>query len=111
MPRKKSVELCVVLVTCGNRAEARRIARRVVEQKLAACVNLLSTPMESVYSWKGEIETAREWLLMLKSTKPRLPALQKEIRRLHSYEVPEFIALPIHSGSRDYLAWLADSVR
>jgi periplasmic divalent cation tolerance protein len=110
MAAKKSTA-CVVLVTCGSRAEARRIARHVVERKVAACVNLFPSAMESVYRWKGKVETAREWLLILKSTTARLEALEREIRRLHSYEVPEFIALPIASGSRKYLAWLADSVR
>ena len=110
MAAKKST-VCVVLVTCGSRGEARRIARQVVERKLAACVNLFSSAVESVYRWKGKVESAREWLLILKTTRARLPALENEIRRLHSYEVPEFIALAIASGSRKYLAWLTDSVR
>lgn len=110
MPAKKPAKPCVVLVTCGSRTEARRIARRVVEQRLAACVNLLGSEVESVYHWKGKVESAREWLLVLKTTQARLSALEKEIRRLHSYEVAEFIALPIRSGSRAYLAWITDSV-
>ncbi len=111
MPVKKSAKPFVVLVTCGSRAEARRIARRVVERRLAACVNLLGNPVESVYIWEGKLESAREWLIILKTTQARLSGLEEEIRRLHSYQVPEFVALPIGSGSRAYLAWLADSVR
>jgi periplasmic divalent cation tolerance protein len=111
MPVKRSNTACVVLVTCGGRSEARRIARGVIEQKLAACVNLLSEPIESVYRWKGKVESAREWLLVIKTTRRRLSVLESEIRRLHSYETPEFIALPIASGSRKYLAWLEEAVR
>jgi periplasmic divalent cation tolerance protein len=111
MPGKKSAQPFVVLVTCGSRTEARRIARRAVGRRLAACVNLLGNPVESVYRWQGKVESAREWLLILKTTRARLSGLEREIRSLHSYEVPEFIALPIGSGSRGYLAWLADSVR
>src|SRR5581483_1411099 len=77
----------------------------------AGCVNLLGNPVESVYRWQGKVESAREWLLILKTTRARLSGLEREIRSLHSYEVPEFIALPIGSGSGGYLAWLADSVR
>ena len=100
----------MVLVTCGSRAEAQRIAREIVSQRLAACANLLETPVQSVYRWKGKIEKAREFLLLIKTSGRRLPALEAEVRRLHSYDVPEFIALPIVAGSRKYLAWLADCV-
>ena len=101
----------VVLVTCESRAEARRIARAAVEARLAACANIVQTPVESVYRWKGAVETAREFLLVLKTTKSRLPALEAKIRVLHSYELPEFIALPVVAGSRQYMDWLEDSVR
>ncbi|PWT86938.1 MAG: divalent-cation tolerance protein CutA [Proteobacteria bacterium] len=100
----------LVLVTCDKLREARRIAGRVVGQKLAACVNLLPGPVESIYRWQGKVEKAREWLLVIKTTQRRLPALEKEVKRLHSYDVPEFIVLPIDSGSKDYLGWLARSV-
>jgi len=98
----------IVLVTCGKVAEARRIARSVVEKRLAACVNIVPGPVESVYRWKGKVGRAREWLLMMKTTVKRLPALEKEVKRLHRYDVPEFIALPISAGSREYLTWLAE---
>ena len=98
----------VVLVTCGSRREASRIARRVVQERLAACVNVLAAPIDSTYCWKGEVETAREFLLLIKSSRRHLAALRKEVERLHSYDVPEFIALPIAAGSPAYLSWLAD---
>ena len=100
----------VVLVTCGTLSEGRKIARRVVQKKLAACVNVLRSPMNSYYTWKGKLETAREYLLVIKTTVKRLPQLEKEVKRLHSYEVPEFIALAITDGSRAYLSWLQQSV-
>jgi len=101
----------VVLVTCGTLSESRRIARRVVQKKLAACVNVLLSPMNSYYTWKGKLEVAREYLLVMKTTVKRMPQLEKEVKRLHSYEVPEFIALAVAAGSKDYLAWLESSVR
>ena len=101
----------IVLVTCRTQSEGRRIARRVVQKKLAACVNVLRSPMNSYYTWKGKLETAREYLLVMKTTRNRLAELQKEVQRLHSYEIPEFIALPVAAGSKDYLAWLESSVR
>jgi periplasmic divalent cation tolerance protein len=101
----------VVLVTCGSAKEARRIARTVVGQKLAACVNILDAPVRSIYRWKGKVESAREFLLVIKTSRRRLPALQKRVEQLHSYDVPEIIALPIVAGARGYLAWVAESVR
>lgn len=98
----------VVLVTCANSAEARRIARRLVEARLAACVNIVTAPVESVYRWKGKVELAREHLLVIKTSRWRLPALQRAVMRLHSYDVPEIIALPIAAGSSAYLKWLAE---
>lgn len=100
----------IVLVTCANVREARRIARSVVEKRLAACVNIVPGPVESVYRWKNRVETARERLLIIKTTATRLARLEAEIRRLHSYEVPEFLALNVSAGSRPYLAWVAESV-
>ncbi len=99
---------CVVLVTCASPAEARRIARAVVEERLAACVNILPGAVTSVYRWKGKVETAQERLLLIKTSRKRLAKLQAAVERLHSYEVPEFIALPIAEGSRKYLAWMGE---
>ena len=101
----------VVLVTCGSAKEARTIARALVDEKLAACVNIVTTPVQSVYRWKGKVEPAKEIVLFIKTTRRRFAALQRAIRRLHSYDTPEIIALPVADGSRDYLAWIADSVR
>ena len=100
----------VIFVTCGSAAEARKLARALVERRLAACVNILQAPVESIYRWKGSVESAKEYLLLIKSTRHQFPALRAEIKRLHSYDVPEIIALPIDAGSPDYLAWLAASV-
>ena len=99
-----------VLVTCGSLAEARRIARSVVNKRLAACANIFLTPVESVYRWKGKVEKARELFILLKTTAKRLPALEREVKRLHSYDVPEFIVLPIVAGSSEYLSWLQKCV-
>jgi len=85
----------VVLVTCGSAPEAKRIARTLVERGLAACVNVFGARVRSTYRWKGEVETAAEYLLLVKSSRKQFPALRREVERLHSYEVPEVIALPI----------------
>jgi periplasmic divalent cation tolerance protein len=101
----------VVFVTCSSRREAGKIARSAVERKLASCVNILETPVHSIYRWKGKIEQGREFLLLMKSSRARLAALQAEVERLHTYDVPEFIALPIVGGSRKYLQWLGGCLR
>ena len=98
----------VVLVSCGSIAEARKIGRNVVEKKLAACANIVPG-VESIYRWKGKVERAGEVLVVVKTTANRLPALEREVKRLHRYDVPEFIVLPIIAGSRKYLAWLQGS--
>jgi periplasmic divalent cation tolerance protein len=95
----------IVFVTCASVAQARIIGRSVVTKKLAACANYLPG-VQSIYRWKGKVEIAREVLLLIKTTAARLPQLEKEVNRLHSYEVPEFIALPIAAGSSDYIKWL-----
>jgi periplasmic divalent cation tolerance protein len=95
----------IVFVTCGSIAEARRIGRSVVEKKLAACANIVPA-VESIYRWKGTVERAREVLVVLKTTSKRLAGLETEVRRLHSYDVPEFIVLRVAAGSKEYLAWI-----
>ncbi len=109
--RGASPGFVVVLVTCGSRREAARIADAVVARRLAACVNVISAPVDSIYRWKGKVEKAREFLLLIKTSRRRLAALRREVEKLHSYDVPEFIALPIAAGSPKYLAWLADCLR
>jgi uncharacterized protein involved in tolerance to divalent cations len=96
----------VVLVTCKTAAEARRIAHAVVDEKLAACVNILPGAVESIYRWKGKVETARERLLLIKTSRKRLAKLQAMVQGIHSYDVPEFIAIPIEAGAPAYLAWI-----
>lgn len=96
----------VVLVTCGNMIEAKRIAHAVVEARLAACVNILPGAITSIYRWKGKVESAQERLLLIKTSRKHLAKLQAAVERLHSYDIPEFIALPIAAGSRKYLRWM-----
>lgn len=102
-------EASVVLCTCSDEDEARRIARELVEARLAACVNILPT-VESIYRWQGQVEEARETLLFIKTTAERIPELQQRIIHLHSYEMPEIIALPVSAGSDKYLAWIKERV-
>lgn len=106
----KARNMRVVLVTCPSVALARQIARAVVQKRLAACVNLVRSPMESFYTWKGKLETTGEHLLLIKTTTARLRQLEREVKRLHTYDVPEFIALPVTEGSAEYLSWLELSV-
>ena len=100
----------VVLVTAGSAEECGKIARAVVEKRLAACVNILG-PIRSVYRWKGKVEDEQEHLMVMKTEQARFGALREEVERLHSYDTPEVICLPISEGSEKYLAWLAESVR
>jgi periplasmic divalent cation tolerance protein len=100
----------VVLTTCGSLEEARRIAQELVTRRLAACVNIIPQ-IESVYRWKDEVETATEYLLMIKTTAAAFKRLRDALLELHSYEVPECAQIVIEDGSAPYLAWIADSVR
>jgi len=108
---KSGKQFRVVLVTCGSLTEARRIARHVVSKRFAACVNIVLSPVESFYTWKGKLEKAREYVLLIKTYAKSLAPLEKEVKRLHSYDVPEFIALPVAAGSSDYLSWLEGCVK
>jgi len=98
------------VTTTGNRADARRIARVLVDRRLAACVQILG-PVESIYRWQGKVTTAREWLCLIKTTHARYRQLAAAIEALHPYDTPEIVAVPIATGSRRYLDWLAASVR
>ncbi len=95
----------IVLTTCPDTVSAERIARALVEEGLAACVNILA-PMRSIYKWKGKIEGASEQLLVIKSSLAHFPAIRDRLRALHPYELPEIIAVPIADGLPEYLAWL-----
>ena len=99
----------IVLTTAGSEDEARKIARRLVERQLAACVNILS-PVHSIYRWKDKIEEGREWMLIVKTTAAAFGQVREAIMEINSYELPECICLPIEDGSEDYLAWIAESV-
>jgi periplasmic divalent cation tolerance protein len=107
---KRDRKYRVVLVTCATLEEARKIARDVVEKKLAACVNIVTHAVESFYSWEGKLENSSEYLLMMKTVEERVEELQKHTLTLHSYDTPEFIVLPVVAGSEEYLRWLGDSV-
>lgn len=99
----------IVLSTAGSLEEAERIASALVEQHLAACVNLIPQ-IKSIYRWQGQMEEASEILLIIKTIAPCLEALESTLRSLHSYSVPEFLVLDIASGSPAYLNWILDSV-
>ena len=96
---------CLVLCTVPDRETGGRIARTLVEESLAACVNI-QDGLTSVYRWQGEIQTDAEALLLIKSRLDRFDALARRLRALHPYELPEIIAVPITSGLADYLAWI-----
>jgi periplasmic divalent cation tolerance protein len=100
----------VIFVTAASRRECRKIARHLVEAKLAACVNI-SQSVESVYRWEGKIANEKEFLLIVKSTRELFTEIGTEIAKIHSYQTPEIICLPIVDGSRNYLQWISDSVR
>jgi len=104
------VPLVVVFVTAGSRREADRIAAALVEERLAACVNLVA-PVVSIYQWEGKIERGREVLLIAKTRRALVPRLTARVQALHSYDVPEIIALPIEAGSTPYLEWLTAETR
>lgn len=99
----------VVLCTIGVADDAERLARELVERRLAACVNLLPG-MVSIYRWKGRVERDEERLLVIKSNAARFEELKAAVVALHPYEVPELIALPVATGHEPYLAWLRESV-
>lgn len=101
----------IVLVTCSSDAEASKIARALVELRLAACVNIHEARVCSVYRWKGSIARAHEVLLVIKTSRRRFRALAAAVERLHSYDVPEVIALPIAAGAAKYLAWMDECLR
>jgi periplasmic divalent cation tolerance protein len=95
----------VVFTTCANQEEAAKIARHLVERRLAACVSIVAQ-VQSIYRWKGAVEESTEWLLIIKSRRGLVERLSAEISSLHSYQVPEVVALPLIDGAPAYLNWL-----
>ncbi len=100
----------LVLTTAGSEEEARRIAQTLVERRLAACVNI-APRIHSIYRWQGKVESADEFLLIIKTTRDREESVRSAIKELHSYELPECILIAIEAGSKEYLDWVGESVR
>jgi len=103
-------QFIVVFVTCGSEEEGLKIANALVEEHLAACVNLIS-PIRSIYRWEGQIWHEKEWLLIIKTQKHRFEELERKVKSLHSYSVPEIISLPIVEGSSAYLDWIRENTK
>lgn len=104
------MEFIVVYVTAGSAEEADRLARTLVDEKLAACVNRIKS-VQSIYRWQGQVEQSDEELLIIKTRKDLFSVLEKRVRELHSYDVPEIVAVPLLAGSPEYLSWLQDQVQ
>lgn len=107
---RSTKQAIVVLVTAASKQEAARIGRALVKAELAACVNLLPG-IRSIFRWEGKVSEEREVLLIVKSRSDLFGRLAAEVKRLHSYQVPEVIAIPIAHGAADYLAWIQKSTR
>jgi len=99
----------IVLSTAGSAEEARKIANHLVENQLAACVNLVPN-IQSIYRWQGKVESSQEWLLLIKTTAEKVDDVRDAIRELHTYDLPECISIAIEDGSADYLQWIGESV-
>lgn len=99
----------IVFTTAGSQEEARKIARALVERKLAACVNIVPQ-IESVYRWQGKVESASEWLLIIKTETEFFARVRDAIKELHSYELPECIMIEVENGSDAYLRWISENV-
>lgn len=104
---KSRNNVLIVLMTAPNRKEATRIARSLVMERLAACVNIVPE-VTSIFHWEGRVQKGREVLLILKTTSRRYPALEKTIRSIHSYQVPEIVAVPVERGLDQYLEWVRE---
>ena len=96
----------IVLTTAGSQEEARKIANALVERRLAACVNIVPQ-VESIYRWQGKIETAEEWLLLIKTQAELFDRVRNAVKELHSYDLPECVMLEVAAGSPEYLNWIA----
>jgi periplasmic divalent cation tolerance protein len=105
-----NAEFVLILVTAADAAEAELISNTLVEKKLIACCNIVS-PVSSIFHWKGKIDRETEILLILKSVKNHFDQIATEVQKLHSYETPEIIAIPIVAGSEDYLNWIKNETK
>ena len=103
------IDTMIAFVTCGSREEAGEIAETLVQERLAACVNVVSS-VESCYRWKGKVDWDRECLLVIKTRAAAVDRVRQRVLEIHSYDLPEFVAFKIDSGSEPYLKWIADSV-
>ncbi|WP_153555276.1 divalent-cation tolerance protein CutA [Roseimaritima sediminicola] len=108
-PERSATEVVVVFTTVANAEDAQRVARHLVQQRLAACVQI-DAPIRSVYCWKGETQEETEYRLSAKTTRGRLPELRHSLEKVHPYDVPEILALPVIDGNEAYLQWVADEV-
>ena len=99
----------LIMVTCASKEEARKISERLLVKRLVACANVLPK-IESRFWWKGKLDSAAELLVTVKTVRSNFKKIEAQIKNLHSYEVPEIIAVPIVSGSRDYLDWISKTV-
>jgi len=106
----KTADARIVLTTAGSADEAKRIGATLVEERLAACATLVPA-VESIYRWEGKVEIATETLLLIKTAADRVDALEARLKELHSYQTPEFLVLPVESGSEGYLGWLGACLR
>ena len=102
-----NTDFIIVLVTCPSKKEAVRLADSLLKKRLIACANVASAVF-SRFWWKGKIGSAREFLIIIKTRREHFLAIEREIKRLHSYDVPEIIAIPIVDGSKEYLNWIND---
>ena len=105
-----SDEFIQVVTTTASQEGAKKIAQALVEQRLAGCVQIVG-PVKSVYRWKGQVESAVEWQCWIKTRRTKFEAVAQVIRQLHTYEVPEILAIPIVEGSEAYLIWLASETQ
>ena len=106
----QDTEFLLILTTCPGSISAKNIAQELVSEKLAACVNVVPG-VNSFFSWVGKVDTANEHMLVIKTTKKSYSALEKRIKKLHPYELPEIIAVPIHTGLTGYLDWISNNTK
>ena len=106
----EEVQHLIVLSTCPGSISAKKIAQDLVAEKLAACVNIVPG-IQSYFSWVGKVDNANEHMLVIKTTTEVYPALEKRIKTLHPYELPEIVAVPIHTGLQGYLDWISTNTK